>query len=418
MTTVHNKNKSSKLRTVHVSRGFRLLLFFLFLIPALSFGQSKAELERQRKKLQQEIRQINSLLFKSKNKAKTLLSDLNDLNKRIKVRQELIETIEKETKELEQDIAQNKKQVQILQKHLENLKKEYAEMVRKSYKSRAKQSRLMFVLSAENFLQAYKRLQYIQQYADYRKKQGEEILVETIKLENLNEYLQELKQEKELLLIVNKKENDSILKEKSTRENMVKTIKKKERKYITEIRKKQKAEKAIERKLEKIIRDAIAKSNKNGNVKSSNFKLTPEAKKLEKSFIANKGKLPAPVKRGVVIRRYGKQKHPTMDGIMIESTGIHYATEKSANARAVFNGKVLAIQKLPGNRKNVLIQHGNYISVYNNLDNVLVKTGDIVKTKQQIGKIHTDKTTGKTVLIFGLFKGTQRQNPEKWVYGI
>ncbi len=397
-------------------RNHFIFLFFILLIPLSSFGQSKADLERQRKKLQKEIAQINSLLFKSKNKEKTLLSDLNDLNKRIKVRQKLIETIEKETKELERDIKNNEKQVAVLQKHLEDLKKEYAEMVRQSYKSKAKQSRLMFILSSENFLQAYKRIQYIQQYARYRKQQGEEIVLETVKLQNLNDYLTELKTGKEALLMVNKKESDSIKKEKSVREGMVKSVKKKEKKYLAQIRKKQRAERDIERKIEKIIRDAIAKSNKKSKVKSSGFKLTPEAKILEKSFIANKGKLPAPVKRGVVVRHYGKQPHPTLKGITIESTGVHYATEKGAYARVVFNGKVLAIQLLPGKKKAVLVQHGNYISVYKNLDNVLVSKGDLVKTKQEIGKIHTDKTTGKTILVFVLFKGTKRENPENWVY--
>jgi septal ring factor EnvC (AmiA/AmiB activator) len=274
----------------------------------------------------------------------------------------------------------------------------------------------MFVLSSRDFLQAYKRIQYIQQYARYRQKQGEEIVLETIKLQNLNDYLNELKTGKEVLLLTNKKETDSIKKEKSTHERMVRSVKKKEKKYLAQIRRKQKEEKAIDRKIEKIIRDAIARSNKKSNVKGTGFSLTPEAKILNKSFIANKGKLPAPVKRGVVVRHYGKQKHPTMEGIIIESTGVHYATEKGAYARVVFNGRVLAIQLLPGKKKAVLVQHGNYISVYKNLDNVLVNKGDIVKTKQEIGKIHTDKTTGKTILVFVLFKGTIRENPENWVY--
>ncbi len=412
------KSKKNELFKGVRKRNHFILFFILFalLIPVTSYAQSKADLERQRQKLQKEIKEINSLLFKSKNKEKNLLSDLNDLNKRIKVRQRLIETIEKETKELERDIKTNQKQVEVLQKHLEELKAEYAKMVRQSYKSRAKQSRLMFVLSSESFLQAYKRVQYIQQYAKYRQKQGEEIILETVKLQNLNDYLLELKTGKEALLLANKQETDSIKKEKSTREGMVRSVKKKEKKYLAQIRKKQKAEKDIDRKIEKIIRDAIAKSNKKSNVKGTGFSLTPEAKILNKSFVANKGKLPAPVKRGVVVRHYGKQAHPTLKGITIESTGVHYATEKGANARVVFDGKVLAIQVLPGKKKAVLVQHGNYISVYKNLDNVLVSKGDMVKTKQELGKIHTDKTTGKTILVFVLFKGTLRQNPEDWVY--
>jgi septal ring factor EnvC (AmiA/AmiB activator) len=396
--------------------------FFLFALAALlsvgSYSQNRQELEKQRLKLQKEIKEINTLLFKSQKKEKTLLSDLSDLVKRIGVRSELINTINAETRELTQEIKENERQVDMLEDRLEALKKDYANMVVQSYKSKAKNSRLMFVLSSENFLQAYKRLDYIKQYADYRARQGEEIKVETIKLKNLNDYLIQTRAEKEMLLVINQREKDSIAKEKVSREAMVREVKQKEKKYVAEINKKQREEKEIDRKIEKLIAEAIASSKKSTAVKSSGFALTPEAKELEKDFISNKGKLPSPVERGVVVRRYGKQSHPTLKGITIESNGIFYATEKNTNARVIFDGKVLAIQVLPGNQKAVLVQHGNYISVYKNLDNVMVKKGDQVRTKQDIGRIHTDKTTGKTILAFVLFKEVHRQNPEEWVYKI
>jgi septal ring factor EnvC (AmiA/AmiB activator) len=399
---------------------FLVAIFFL-LLSVVSFAQSRQNLEKQRIKLQKEIKEINSLLFKSQQKEKTLLSDLSDLDKRIRVRTRLIETIHKETKQISIEIKENQKEVDQLKDRLELLKKDYANMVVQSYKSKTKQSRLMFLLSSKDFLQAYKRMQYIKQYNNYREKQGEEIKIETVKLQNLNDFLKETKADKEALLLANTKEKDSIHKEKKSRESLVRSVKKKEKKYTAQIRKKQKAEKVIDKKIEKLIRDAIARSKKKNNkknIKSSGFALTPEAKRLEKDFLANKGKLPSPVKRGVVVRHFGKQPHPTLKGITIESNGVFYATEKGASARVIFNGKVLAIQVLPGKKKAVLVQHGNYISVYKNLDNVTVKKGDIVKTKQEIGKIHTDKTTGKTILAFVLFKEVQRQNPELWVYKI
>jgi septal ring factor EnvC (AmiA/AmiB activator) len=410
---------------IWMPKGFRLnnfivVLIFLMLSVAGS-AQSRQDLEKQRIKLQKEIKEINSLLFKSQVKEKNLLSDLSDLNKRIRVRTRLIETIHKETQQISKEIKENEKEVDQLQDRLVVLKKDYANMVVQSYKSKTKQSRLMFLLSSKDFLQAYKRMQYIKQYNDYRKKQGEEIKTETVKLQNLNDYLKETKAEKEALLLTNTKEKDSIHKEKISREGLVKSVKKKEKKYTAQIRKKQKAEKAIDKKIEKLIRDAIARSKKKNNkknLKSTGFALTPEARKLEKDFLSNKGKLPSPVKRGVVVRHFGKQPHPTLKGITIESNGVFYATEKGASARVIFNGKVLAIQVLPGKKKAVLVQHGNYISVYKNLDNVTVKKGDLVTTKQEIGKIHTDKTTGKTILAFVLFKEVQRQNPELWVYKI
>ncbi len=417
MISVNSKIWINKSLSLHK---FIIVSFFL-LFSVVSSAQSRQDLEIQRIKLQKEIKEINSLLFRSQQKEKTLLSDLSDLNKRIRVRTKLIETINQETKQISKEIKENQKEVDLLQDRLEVLKKDYAKMVVQSYKSKTKQSRLMFLLSSKDFLQAYKRMEYIKQYNDYREKQGEEIKIETVKLQNLNDYLKETKSEKEALLLANTKEKDSIHKEKISRESLVKSVKKKEKKYTAQIRKKQQAEKAIDKKIEKLIRDAIARSKKKNNkknLKSSGFALTPEARELEKDFLSNKGKLPSPVKRGVVVRHFGKQPHPTLRGITIESNGVFYATEKGANARVIFNGKVLAIQVLPGKKKAVLVQHGNYISVYKNLDNVTVKKGDLVSTKQELGKIHTDRTTGKTILAFVLFKEVQRQNPELWVYKI
>ncbi|MDH3321644.1 MAG: peptidoglycan DD-metalloendopeptidase family protein [Flavobacteriaceae bacterium] len=405
-------SRSKRFRYVYLS------ILMVFFISFSASAQSRQELEKQRIEIQREIKKINTLLFQSQAKEKDLLSDLSDLNMRIDVRTKLINTINQETKQLSREIGENEKEVQLLQNRLEDLKADYANMVIQSYKSKTKQSRLMFVLSSEDFLQAYKRIQYIKQYANYRVKQGEEIKIETLKLQNLNDYLKETKAEKEALLLVNKKEKESIHDEKISQESLVKSVKKKEQQYISQIRQKQKAEKAIDKKIEKLIREAIARSNKTKTVKSSGFALTPEAKILEKDFISNKGKLPSPVERGVVVRRFGKQAHPTLRGITIESNGVFYATEKNASARVIFNGKVLAIQVLPGKKKAVLIQHGNYISVYKNLDNVTVQKGDLVTTKQELGKIHTDKTTGKTILAFVLFKEVHRQNPEEWVYKI
>jgi septal ring factor EnvC (AmiA/AmiB activator) len=191
----------------------------------------------------------------------------------------------------------------------------------------------------------------------------------------------------------------------------VSQIKRRERKYLAEIRKKQKLETAINRKIEKLIRDAIAKSNKKGSV----FKLTPEAKALAAEFVSNRGKLPWPVEKGLIVMRYGKQPHPVVKTATIQSNGIRIATEKGAKARAIFDGKVLAIQLIPGGQKVVLIQHGNYISVYKNLDDVYVEKNQTVTTKQPIGSIHTDSETGQTILAFVLFKEVKTVDPSLWL---
>lgn len=411
------ENKSRLYRSINL-RSLVFLLFMIVAIPSSLWGQTRQELEKQRLQLQKEIKEINTLLFQSQKKEKTLLSDLSDLVQRIGVRTKLISTINEETEQLNEEIKDNERQVALLEERLEFLKDDYANMVVQSYKSKTKNSRLMFLLSSESFMQAYKRLAYLNQYAAYREKQGEEIKLETVKLQNLNDYLIDKRNEKEELIAINLKEKDSISKEKRSQESLVQSVKKKEKKYIAQINSKQKEERKIDKKIQALIAEAMAKSRKESNVKSSGFALTPEAVALEKDFISNKGKLPSPVERGVIVRRYGKQSHPTLKGITIESNGVFYATEKEANARVIFDGKVLAIQVLPGKKKAVLVQHGNYISVYKNLDNVTVQKGDLVSTKQKIGKIHTDSTTGKTILAFVLFKEIHRQNPEEWVYKI
>ncbi|MGB5363127.1 MAG: peptidoglycan DD-metalloendopeptidase family protein [Aureibaculum sp.] len=385
------------------------------LISLSSYAQTRKQLENKRIELQKEIKETQSLLFKSKKEAEALLSELDDINKIINVRSNLIRTINQEAEKLSQEIRKNEKELTTLEKKLDVLKKDYAEMVVKSYKSRNKQSRLMFLLSADSFLQAYKRMQYLKQYTSYRKLQGEEIKATTANLSALTDSLRIKEDEKQLLIALNLREQDSVQKEKFSQEKLVTKVKLKEKQYISQIKRIQEEDRKLDKKIQRLITEAIANSNKKGGNTSSGFNLTPEAKRLETTFIANKGKLPWPTEKGIIVRKYGTQPHPTLSGITIQSNGIQVATEQKAKARAVFNGKVLSIQLQPGRKKIVLVQHGNYISAYKNLDDVLVKKGENIITKQEIGTIHTDAATGKTILAFSLFKETKIQNPEPWI---
>lgn len=392
------------------------IILFSFLVSFVSNAQTQKQLENRRVQLQKEIKEINTLLFQSKEEAETLLSELDDLTHKINVRSKLIKTINQEAESLSKAIDKNEKEIRVLEKKLTVLKEDYADMIVQSYKSKNKQSRLMFLLSSENFQQAYKRLQYIKQYSNYRKQQGEEIKATSVNLRALTDSLQIKEDEKQLLIALHLSEQKSVIQEKNQQENLVVKVKAKEKKYIAQISNKQKEDRKLDRKIKRLIKEAIARSNKKSGSKSSSLIMTPEEKKLALSFIDNKGKLPWPTERGIVVRKYGKQKHPTLAGIIIQSNGVHVATEKKAMARSIFDGTVLSIQLLPGRKKMVLVQHGNYISAYKNLDNVLVKKGEKISTKQKIGTIHTDVTTGKTILAFSLFKETNIQNPEQWVY--
>jgi septal ring factor EnvC (AmiA/AmiB activator) len=394
-----------------------------------SFSQTKSELEAQRKKYKLEITKLNTLLFNEKKKEKNTLEDLRDLKLKIDARNKLIATINLEAKLLSKEINVNQSKINKLNKKLLELKADYSDMIFRSYKSKSQQSRMMFLFSSQNFYQAYKRLEYMKQYTSFRKKQGQEIIVQTTRIKTLKDSLLGQKKVKDALILSEVSEKKEIEKDKSAQEILLATIKSKEGKYKRELQNNIKEDKKIAAKIDKIIKDEIEKANRLAlaNARKNNkkpvviatakneFILSPEAKALAAQFELNKGRLPWPVKEGLVVRKFGEQPHPTFPGISINGTGLHIVTRKDSNAEAIFDGEVLNILLGSGGTKNVLIRHGNYITSYNNLENTFVKKGDKIFTGQKIGKIFTDKVTEKTTLIFVLFKNTTRLNPASWM---
>lgn len=403
---------------------FHIVFSMVFLMSLSVFSQTKRELENQREKYKAEIVKLNKLLFNETKKEKNALEDLKDINQKIAVRNKLINTINLEAKLLSNEIRTNEREIAKLNKSLKALKADYGEMIYKSYKSKSQQSRTMFLLSSQNFYQAYKRLEYMKQYTQFRKKQGEEILVQTNFIEKKNDSLVVQKKNKEELVLAEKNQKKEIEADKKKQEILLSTIKKKEGKYRREIEKNVKEDKRIAAKIDKIIRDEIERANrlalskvkgKTTTTRKNEFILTPEAKALATKFELNKGKLPWPVKEGLVVRKFGNQPHPTFPGIIINGTGLHIVTSKGSNAEAIFSGEVLNVLVGTDGTKNVLIRHGNYISSYNHLENSFVKKGDKVAIGQSLGKIFTDKITGKTTLVFVLLRNTEKLDPASWV---
>jgi len=399
------------------------LHIFIFTFSFLSISinaQTKAELEQQRKKYKKEINQLNKLLFSEQKKEKNALEELRDLNQKIELRNKLLATIESETKLLSRKININESKLKKLKTNLASLKEDYAEMIYKSYKSKSQQSRLMFLLSSQNFYQAYKRMEYMKQYTKFRKKQGESIVVQTKVIESVIDSLNIQKTEKDTLLVFEKNQKTEIENDKKNQENLISTIKKRENKYKRDLRNKIKEDKLIAARIDKLIKEEIVRANrkiknKPKTVKRNEFILSPEAKVLAANFESNKGKLPWPIEQGLITRKFGVQPHPTFPGITINSTGLHFVTAKESDAEAIFDGEVLNILVGSGGIKNVMVRHGNYISSYNNIESSYVKKGDKIKTGQKIGKIFTDKVSGKTKLVFSLFKNTKRLNPSSWI---
>ncbi|MCF6350109.1 MAG: peptidoglycan DD-metalloendopeptidase family protein [Flavobacteriaceae bacterium] len=400
-------------------KSYKFSIFSITLLLLVSFSslaQDKKQLQEKREKLQKEIKQINLLLSKTKKDEKNVLSRLGDINKKIEVRQHLINTINKESSALSNEINVNKKKISSLNKQLKSLKREHANMVVQTYKTKNKQNSLLFLLSSESFTQAYKRMQYMRQFTDHRKKQAKKIAIKKELLVVLNDSLKVKKKTKDLLIAAKIKERKNVDSERVVQQELLNKVKKKEKKYISQIKKKQKAERNFEKQLTDLISGIIVKSNKKTGRKSKTLSLTPEAKKLASSFIASKGNLPHPVIKGYVSRYFGERPHEILKKIKVKSIGWHFITEENAKARSVFKGTVFAIMVDRKTKlKTILLQHGNYITTYKNLTTLLVKKGDKVTAKQNLGIIHTDQTTGKTKLAFSLMKNAVPQNPSGWL---
>ena len=390
----------------------------MFLLLGITSAQAqnnkKDQLEARRIELRNEIKKINNLLFSNQNKKKDQTALIEDLNYKLSVTNNLIKVTNQQANLLTRSINNNQKEISQLRDELTILKENYAKTIQKSYKNKSEQSRVMFLLSSDNFRQAYKRLQYMNQYAKVQKQQAEDIKVKAKKLQDLNLDLVKQKEEKDKLIAENKVIQNQLEADRKQHQSIMAEIKKDLNKYASQIKEKQREAAKIDEEIDRIIKAEIAKSNKKAGKTStykSGFALTAEAKLIAADFISNKGKLPWPVEKGIVKLRYGKQRSPINPSVEIQSSGVRIATEKDAKVRAVFKGKVLAVMVQKKSNPVVLIQHGNYITAYGNLKTVYVKKGEQISTKQDF----TD-SDGQTLLKFSVYKNNASQNPAEWVY--
>jgi len=448
------------------------LLFVCTTTLVWSQDSQQEKLEQRKAQIQQEIKENERLLQSVKKKEKSAVSVMAIQEKKIELKENLIKTTEKQAKLLSNDMYINQVQINKLKKELVILKEDYAKMIVKSYKSRSEESRAMFLLSSENFQQAYKRLQYMKQYTSFRKIQGEEIKDKSKELVVYNQKLDVQKSAKQKLIDEKEKERLSLEQEKKEQEKLVNSIKKDKNKIANDIKKKQQESRAIDKQIDRLIRQAIAEANRkaaaerakqkatataaakekkaaataaakelaNANkagksatktvakpveeepteeakkpISSTKIDLTPEAKIVADNFRANKGRLPYPVERGSITLGYGNQPHPVYKSLMVHNSGVEITTDQGANARAVFDGVVTSVFNLTKVTKAVMIQHGDYFTVYQNLSSVNVSTGDKVSRKQALGRIRSNGETGKTVLKFLIYQNTSYINPTGWL---
>lgn len=394
---------------------------YLFLLLAFGFcttvvAQTQSQLEAQRRAVEKEIQQISEILKATKKEESSLVDQVNYLEEQIRVTEKLIKVNNQEANLLTAKINENAKKIDALRDELETLKTEYAQMIVKSYQSRSEQNRIMFLFSSENFQQAYKRIQYMKQHADYRQKQGERIAEQSLALEELNATLFSQKKEKEAVLAKNRQAKNQLLENKKEQEVLIAEIRKDEKKYVQEIQGKQKEIIRIEKEIDRLIKEAIAAENKKrGSTSSSVYKLTPAGEALAKDFEKNKGKLPWPVERGLLTMRFGVNKSHIVSTLEVISNGIRIETEEGAEARSIFEGEVSRISLPRGANPIVFVRHGNYLCVYKNIINLKVKPNQKVKASEILGKVGKDPSTGKNILTFMLTKNATKLDPAEWI---
>ncbi|MGS4345822.1 murein hydrolase activator EnvC family protein [Myroides odoratus] len=406
--------------------------FILLALPLCAQQkETQEQLERRKQQIIIEIKSVQQLLHKEQTKERNILAEIDELNRKVTLNKQLISNVRKQINITNNTIAKNQKEANALAKELEQLKQDYAKTIVTAYKSRSNQSKMMFILSSENFFQAYKRVQYLKQYADFRKQQGEELKEKTVLLNEALAKL-EVEKEKQRKLLAEQEANEKNLKEDlAAQQDLVSIVKKDQKKFNEQIKKKQDETKAIDRKIQQLIREAIEEANRKAreaaakagktttkstatSSAAATFELTPEGKLVADNFKSNRGKLPWPVEKGYISLAYGDQPHPVQTHLTIHNSGVEITTEANAKARAIFEGEVLQVQVLSGGNKAVLIQHGDYITVYQNLRDVTVQKGDKVTLKQTIGTINTN-SSGKTVLKFLLSQNSNIDNPQNWL---
>ncbi|PJR03346.1 murein hydrolase activator EnvC family protein [Avrilella dinanensis] len=408
----------------------RIILFITLLLSVSLYAQQDYEaqqkkLESQKASILKEIKQFQSMLSSEKRKERDILSEITESNRKISLTNQLISTYKKELRVLADDIYTKTLESNKLKRELAVLKEDYAKTIRTSYKTRSEQSKILFVLSSDSFLQAYKRMQYIKQYAKYRKSQGEEIRKKSEDLEKIMQKLEVQKQKQQAALAEQQKEITALQQEKNKQNELMSLVRKDQKKYTSQINKKQQESRKIDQQIKVLIQKAIEEANRKARekeggsstekVSSGKFAMTPAEKALAASFSNNRGRLPWPVERGYISGRYGSQPHPSVPNITIENHGVDITTENQATVRAVFEGEVTEIQVLAGTRV-VFVRHGDYISVYQNLSSVSVKQGQKVSTKQTIGTVAQNRE-GQSVLKFYLTQNNQFQNPQSWLSG-
>ena len=381
------------------------ILYSVLCIPA--FAESVKDLQKKQKKLQEQIEQTNKMLKQTKRDESATVNKLNLINQNIKTQKQLIRTLDNEIVALNRQMNSLTNTRDSLQVILERYKADYAQMVRQSHYARIQQSPLLFLLSSDSFQQLARRARYLQEFAHFRQEQVRRIENTQAEIDTQNELLQANKNDKQTALNSRKREQENLKRDERKQQNMLSQLKSKEKNLNKQLQQQQKKVNELNKKIDDMIRKQTEKASKTS--------LTKEQQLLAGGFEQNKGRLPWPVEKGMISGHFGKQQHPVYAHVIIDNKGICLQTTADTKARAVYKGEVTSCFMV-ANTYAVIVQHGNYRTVYSNLSKLNVKQGDKVETKQTIGTIYTDaEQDQKTELYFQIYKDRDILNPELWI---
>lgn len=396
----------------------RILFFIILLLPIVGFSQRSKKLKKQEVVLKKKIANTKNLIQQTRKTEQLTMTELAIINHQIAYRESLMDNINYQMKGLDNDLMDVQKEIQLLENDLKQLKEEYAKMLQYAFKNRDEDYKMIYIFSAKSYTEAYHRLKYIEQYKDFRQKQVERIKKARKELELKIAEIEVLKTEKQQLAVDQEEEKSLFLKDKEAQQNSLKKLQTNEIQLKAQLQKQKAKQQQIARAIRKAIEAEIAAEAKKNKTKG--FVSTPETSALSKTFASNKGKLPWPVFKGEITGRFGKHEHPTVKNTFVDNNGIDITTEKEANVRAVFGGKVSSVFVIPGAGKVVMVSHGSYRTVYSNLKEVYVKKGDVISIKQKIGKLLPASSGNVSEAHFEIWyissSGMKSQNPSLWIY--
>ena len=411
------------------------------------YGQKSAavrQLEQQRKEALADIEETNKLLQETAQTAKTSLNRLNLLSKQILSRKKVISLLNQELDEIEKDILNIQGQLRTLKRELGDKQTNYGKSMRGLYKRHSSQDKLLFILSAESFSQSMRRMRYLREYADWQKRQANDIVEKQAEISRKQAEMEKTRAEKRALLGTRQEESKKLESEEASQKEEVQLLNKRQKDLKADLQKKRRQAEALNRQIEKQIAEEIARAeaeakaareqaaakgkpvpeSKNEPIREERvadtkggYAMTKAEKQLSDNFANNRGRLPYPVAgRHTIVATFGEQQHQELKYVRTSNSGIDIQTSPGADARAVFNGEVTRVFVVPGYNNSVIVRHGNYLTVYSNLSQVYVKAGDRVSTRQAIGRIYSDPEDGNsTILHFQLWKEKTKLNPQPWL---